>query len=454
MADVIFSHQVSLPSMINENDCDTQLPNNIFDDEFHPDIKELPPSRPVTEPTPLSYMLAKSRLCNELGNILQMLNGINKHVSYDEIIRFDARVRQIMRELPPHLKLTSLEGTEDSVTLLLARFNIDNLCQRVLCLLHRKYLPRARHNPRYAHSRRSAVEASVRALNQLDTMHRESEPGGRLQSVSWYIRSVATNDFTMAAILLILDLHYDSMAANEPQQERHEGNFIWPAEQKKEMLDLLEKCRIIWASLESSSMDALKASKVTELMLNMIKNPSNSVDSAFRQMETDGGPGYAMPLAPPAPSPRANYNSASTGGNVTASMTPSAFLPELGNNHNGLQQFSNNEQENGPYMGMDLGISPSHFDMSGAENISGGAGGGGVGGGGPGMMDAMMGGPGPGPASPFSLFNMDNGTGSMPDFTANFDWVSRIALEFGGGGKRGAEPPWPLEGLEGRRNNG
>ena len=78
--------------MIYEHDCDTQLPNNIFDDEFHPGIKELPPSRPITEATPISYMIAKAKLCNELGNILQATNRVGRSVPYDEIIRFDAKL--------------------------------------------------------------------------------------------------------------------------------------------------------------------------------------------------------------------------------------------------------------------------------------------------------------------------------------------------------------------------
>src|SRR5262245_43003252 len=105
MSDVIFSHQVSLPSMINDHDCDTQLPTNIFDDEFGPEIDVLPPSRPSSEPTPIAYMIFKAKLCAELGNILHATNRVRHPVSYDEILRFDGRLREVMGELPPHLKL-------------------------------------------------------------------------------------------------------------------------------------------------------------------------------------------------------------------------------------------------------------------------------------------------------------------------------------------------------------
>ncbi|KAF4122566.1 Fungal trans, partial [Geosmithia morbida] len=420
MSDVIFSHQVSLPNMINENDCDTQLPNNIYDAEFYPDIKELPPSRPATEATPLSYMIAKSRLCNELGNILQALNGIAKHVSYDEIIRFDARIRQIMRELPPHLKLTATEGSEEPVTLLLARFNVDNLAQRILCLLHRRYLPRARLNPRYAHSRRSAVDASMRALNHLVTMHHEARPGGKLESVKWYVRSIATNDFTMAAILLILELHHDNMWMQKQQQQQQqqqqpppppadEGSFAWNPEQRKQMIDLLEKVQDIWASLEESSMDALKASKVTQLMLGKIKKPATAYDSLHRHMDMDS------PAASAPNPPGARFGGDTSAGSAAPiSVGPSGFLPDMSkvDDDGSMGPAPPPGLDSGPFMGMDLGTSPSthQFDLTG----DGGAGWGG----GRGDVDAAM----AGSASPFSILNIDSGQGAMPDLMANLDW--------------------------------
>lgn len=276
ITDVVFSHQVSLPSMIYEHDCDTQLPNNIFDDEIHPGIKELPPSRPVTEPTPIAYMIVKSRLCNELGNILQATNQLGKHMSYDEIIRFDAKLRQVMQELPPHLKLTSLEGSHDPVALIVARFNVDILYLKIMCLLHRKYLPRARQSSRYAHSRRAAIEASLQALNHLATLHRESQPSGRLRSVTWFIKSIATKDFVLPAMLVVLDLHYDNMATQSSAPQEGEGAFIWSEEQRSKMLGSLETCREIWNDLADTSIEAFKASKVIEIMMQKVGNPGGS----------------------------------------------------------------------------------------------------------------------------------------------------------------------------------
>lgn len=302
MSDIFFSHQLSLPSMIYDHDCDTQLPTNVFDEEFGPDTKVLPPSRPRTEPTPIAYMIAKATLSIEMGNILQATTKIGTSPPYDEILRLDARLREIHAELPPHLKMAPLDGSGDPVTLIIARFNLDILYQKVLCLLHRKYLVRARHNSRYAHSRRTAIEASLDTLRHLATLHRESQPGGRLRSLKWYFNTIATKDFLLPAMLLALDLHYDcsgerglssiSSSISSPSsstaaagassfsgsggRQNSQALYFWTPEQRREMVECLSRTREIWHGLRDESMEAYKASSVLEVMLEKIKSSAAS----------------------------------------------------------------------------------------------------------------------------------------------------------------------------------
>jgi hypothetical protein len=389
MSDVIFSHQVSLPSMIYENDCDTQLPNNIFDDEFYPSIKELPPSRPSTVATPIAYMIAKSRLCFELGNILQATGQVGKHVPYDEIIRFDAKLRQIMQELPPHLKLTTLEGSHDPVTLIIARFNVDILYQKILCLLHRKYLPRARQSARYAHSRRAAIEASLTALDHLAVLYRESQSNGRLRSVSWFVKSIATKDFTLPAMLVILDLHFDNIAAQSSVPQDDEGASTWNDDQRSKMIGSLETAREIWNTLADTSMEAFKAAKVIDIMLDKIKDPA-SIKAEI----------------PGVPSPMSGLTQG-VGTDVSPAMAPGFVSP------NSLPDFNataNTFSTPNPaaFMGMDFG-------MPGSEGLDF-------------QTDGFA---GAGPASPFSSMfsNLGANTNAGMDMGANFDWVRNVSVK-------------------------
>ncbi|KAF3075315.1 fungal-specific transcription factor domain-containing protein [Trichoderma sp. SZMC 28015] len=385
MSDVVFSHQVSLPNMIYENDCDTQLPNNLFDDEFHPDTKELPPSRPSSEPTPISYMIAKVRLCSELGNILQATNMVGKTVPYDEVIRFDAKLRQIMQELPPHLRLGALEASQDPVTLIIARYNIDILFQKILCLLHRKYHAKAQHNPRYAFSRRSAIEASLQALEHLTKLHRESQGNGRLRSVSWYIKSIATKEFTLPAMLLVLDLHYDNIARQSPNPT--DDGFVYTDEQRSKMIAALETAKGIWAALAHTSMEAFKATKVIEIMLDKIKvSGGEAMDS-----NSDQVPSRTDSLS-------ASIVGSGSGSSLDQTPLSLGFVSPIGiPGFGGQDPFS----QSSAFMGMDFGLRATNGNGNEFP-----------------QFDALNGN-GAG-ASPLSMFTNLGGTGAGD--MANFDW--------------------------------
>jgi hypothetical protein len=394
MADVIFSHQVSLPNMISESDCDAGLPSNIFDEEFGPDTKVLPPSRPQNEPTPISYMIAKVKLCLELGNILQATNRVGKQVPYDEILRFDQRLRDLENELPPHLRMQPLEGCHDPLTLIIARFNIDILYRKVMCLLHRKYLPRARNNPRYAHSRRSAIEASLETLHHLEVLHKESQPNGRLRSINWYVKSIATKDFLLPAMLILLDLHFDNEARRAGQRQDSQTLMFWTPAQRAEMIKVVETTRDMWSELQSTSMEATKASNIMTVMLDKINAPQTEPASASDSSAAEKANLFAN-MDPSDMQPE--HSAAMTLGMLSGGMTPNA-----GGGFPAVQSPGGTN-----YPAMDLGLVPPVGERSGLTPDFSGSGG------------DMLGMANPG--SPLSMFDS---LGNNMDLSTNFDWVS------------------------------
>ncbi|KAK4229499.1 fungal-specific transcription factor domain-containing protein [Podospora fimiseda] len=398
MTDIIFSHQVSLSSMINENDCDTELPHNIFDEEFGPDTKVLPPARPNSEPTPTSYMIAKVRLCLELGNILQITGRVKNQVHYDEILRYDAKLRDIKAELPPHLRLQPLEGSHDPLTLIIARFNIDILYLKILCLLHRKYLPRARNNPRYAHSRRSAVEASLETLRHLATLHRESQPNGKLQSIKWYVTSVATKDFLLPAMLIALDLHFDKEAQKFGERQDSQNLYFWTREQREEMISSLELTIGIWRGLVDISIEAVKASNVLEVMLAKIKSSGDTNDSTSppEVMMRSGFFGSADASAvQPENSAAMSLGMLSSGATSNATSTFNTIQSPGGTTYGPLDLGLKGLDGEGLGLGTGIGTTPDFSNGTLA-------------------MDGIQ--------SPLSMFNNMATTGM--DFGGNFDWDS------------------------------
>jgi hypothetical protein len=412
MMDVFFSHQVSLPSMISEHDCDAELPHNIYDEEFGPDTKVLPPSRPNTEPTPISYMVAKVKLCLQLGLILQATGRVKNQVHYDEILRFDAKLRDVRAELPPHLRMQPLEGSQAPLTLVMARFHLDILYLKIICVLHRKYIPRARHNPRYAHSRRSAIEASLATLRHLATLHRESQPNGLLHSVPWFFTSVATKDFLLPAMLVVLDLHFDNVSQGPSGQQDAQSLYFWTREQRQEMIDSLELTRDIWKGLADMSIEAFKASNILEVMLAKIKRLGGA----------DGPtPPAEMPVAPRPLETRGSAADLQSGHfeAMTRGMIPGGTMSGSSSAFHGSR----------PSMSTTYGPLDLNVDTANA-GVSPGTGPGtstGIGSAmAPDFPNPMLG--FDGVQSPLTMF--DNMTSSSLDFSSNFDWVSALLNPF------------------------
>lgn len=278
--DVHISFQFGLPQMIRMDSCDTQLPRNLYDDEIHEDMKSLPASRPTFEATPMSYMIAKTKMTLIFGRILERVQSITDPPSYEEVMKFDHELREARSTHPPLLKMRPFqESARDPANLIMQRLGLELVYLRSLYVLHRRFLARGRENSRYAYSRRTCIDASMQLLDHQATLHRESQPGGRLRSVKWYISSLTTHDFLLAAMLVCLDLFHLAQAecrnggrkttTSTPGSPLSNDEFS--DERRNEMLNAVEYCISIWEGLKSQSMEAYKASVILRVMFEKLK---------------------------------------------------------------------------------------------------------------------------------------------------------------------------------------
>ncbi|KAH6960164.1 fungal-specific transcription factor domain-containing protein [Fusarium avenaceum] len=284
MADVMFSHQVSLPSMIHNHHCDTREPVNLFQEEINPMMESLPPSRSKEEITPSSYMIAKVKLCRVMSDILHATNRVDGLTSYEEVLRFDTELRQIYDDLPEHLTGLPLQSPHETAKVVANRFSINSLYRKIVCLLHKKHLSLGRRNSRYAYSRRSAIGAASETLEHLAVLIRESQPGGRFQSLIWFVKSMATKEFLTCAMIVARDLYHDYKADDENLRSNTDTSSFWTSEQTMKMKIDLEMTKDFWKSLADDSKEALRASKMLEIILAHI----NSTVVATKRTESLG----------------------------------------------------------------------------------------------------------------------------------------------------------------------
>ncbi|KAK7757144.1 hypothetical protein SLS62_000692 [Diatrype stigma] len=314
-------------------------------------------------------------------HILLPVTRVGQPVSYDEILLRDAKLREVLDEFPPHLKMQPLEGSHDPITLIIARLNLNILYNKIMCILHRKHMIQARSNPRYAHSRRSAIEASLETLNHFRKVYQECQPDGRLRTMKWYVQSTS-RDTLLPTMLVILDLHHDIAAARSSRRQDSQTMYFWTPEQRQDMIDVLVSAKDIWKSISGDSVEAYKASNIIEIMLEKIKNPDPTLPP--QPLETSSRPESLF----------GNY------GEVTPLQPEESAAMTLGM----LSGGSNFQSPGGTsYPAFDVGPSPAFTPDLPADTTN----------------TMNNGGTGNNPASPFSMFT--NLSGSMA-VDQNIDW--------------------------------
>jgi hypothetical protein len=268
--DLLFSAQAGLPPIVRPRDTNTDIPRNIYDDELFEDMKVLPPSRSESEATPTLFLINRSRFIYKLGEAVELTESLTC-ASYDEVMKLDHQVRDLLENIAPHLKIRSMdESARDPSTLIMQRFTLDLLYLKIICVLHRKFIAASRYNTRFTYSRRAVIDASMTMLQHQATLHRECQPGGRLRSVKWFISSLTTVDFLLAAMIIASDLYHTARSEREGRSPPGDI-YMWSHDRRAEMLDAIETAVGIWEGLKEHSMEAYKAHTTLQVMLTQLK---------------------------------------------------------------------------------------------------------------------------------------------------------------------------------------
>ncbi|KAF2099562.1 hypothetical protein NA57DRAFT_65585 [Rhizodiscina lignyota] len=340
--DLLFSFQNGLPPMIRPCDTNVEVPRNLYDDELYEEMPALPPSRPDSEITPCSFMIAKTRALLAFSDILDTVQTF-KCCPYEDIMKLDQRLRELHGSFPPHLQMRSLdESSRDTSSLIIQRYHLDLLVLRSQVVLHRKFLVHARLNSRFAYSRRTCIDASMTMLSHQATLQSESRPGGRLRQVKWFTSSLTTNEFLLAGMIICLDLYHTAEAERSGRRAATELYDTWSQERRASMLAAIEGSLNIWKELKDQSMEAYKAQGTLGVMISKLKE-----HQVIRQAQ-QAYPATANMGAPP-------FNGTDDA-NVAPEHSAAMTLGMLSTG--GLTPGSTNLFSGGTFGGFDTGQSP------------------------------------------------------------------------------------------------
>ena len=265
--DLLVSFHIGLPPMVQTVNSDTQIPRNLRDEDFDEETIELPPSRPETERTVMSYTLAKGRIARVFGRVAEQANLLILP-DFDEVMRLDQQLHEAFAQVPSFLRVIPMElSITDSPMHIIQRHSLALLFHKSRCVLHRKYLMKANDNGEFLYSKKSAIDAAMELLFIQSEAHEAVQPGGPLSKDVWIVSSLSMHDFLLAAMIAYLSLIQDSKSMS------HAVGDLQPANtQQADIISALERSYVIWTKTTSISVENRRACEVLGIMLKRINS--------------------------------------------------------------------------------------------------------------------------------------------------------------------------------------
>lgn len=263
--DLLLSFQAGLPPVLSEEECDTDAPRNILDEDFDEDCTELPLSRPPTEATSMLYFCYKSSFAKIFRRVIRHTLSL-KNTKYEDTMRLNQELNQMHNKLPPCLTMRPFSAfLGEKASMVLDRLNVELMYLKCVCVLHRKYVTHERSNPAYEYSRRACIDAALKILAHQTNLHAACQPGGQFFQDKWMVSSLILYDFLLAGIVVCLDL-YESFNSSP-------NEFPEDLEAQAKRYDILIHTREIWMERKETSRDARRAANILSVMLSKISRP-------------------------------------------------------------------------------------------------------------------------------------------------------------------------------------
>lgn len=229
--------------MIRATEQDVATPRNLHDWELTEDMTELPPSRPLSEVTSVSYLLIKGQILEIMGRIVDFMSSLQVW-DYESVLTLDHDLEKVIKSLPDYWKMQKDGDTEEeSPSLLNRRIQVMFLYHQGMCVLHRKFLAQGRSDKRFSRSRSRCIESAMALLAQQYYLYVETKIKQTMASKHWYRASYTSQEYVLAAMIVVLELRHRKL-------EVFDGNLETRAKEETEMLEALQNVCLIWKTVE------------------------------------------------------------------------------------------------------------------------------------------------------------------------------------------------------------
>ncbi|KAK3638723.1 hypothetical protein LTR56_006730 [Elasticomyces elasticus] len=262
--DIKMCYQLGLVSVVNLLTQDTAPSSNYTDEDLLCD--PIPPPRPLRDQTPMTWSVVYSKISHVLGDIIYCSHTPN-NPDTAEVARLDADLQRVRDELPPQLRMRSLEESFlDAPELRAGRYGLEFVHLKALCVLYQRYLSL----PGHTTERIRCVEAATALVEHQVVLLQATQDGGELSTSLPFVRAFI-HDFNLAAMLLCSHANRQKTSATEDESD-DDSTAVLPL--------ILRVCRL-WEQCGVNSIKARHALRAIQRFVEQrVVPPESRADRA------------------------------------------------------------------------------------------------------------------------------------------------------------------------------
>ncbi|KAI1370171.1 fungal-specific transcription factor domain-containing protein [Hypoxylon crocopeplum] len=257
--DFFTSVQVGLPRIIKDSQCDTHPPAHLFDHDIGFENDEIPPERPMMDPTPLLYVIQRNTIIKVAAEIYDTTEA--EPPSPDTIASLGLKLERATNAIPSWLKYRSLEKsiTDDPIRIL-HQIVLDTLIHKSVYLLHRRSFLKGSVGEESKKSNEICIKAALAVLEHQRQTSEETQPGGLMFGIRWKVATSLNHEFLQATMLLCFALstfkegHVDAIDSATLHR-------------RDDILEALAISKDLWEKNADRSLEARRAAKAITTVL-------------------------------------------------------------------------------------------------------------------------------------------------------------------------------------------
>ncbi|KAH7009932.1 hypothetical protein EDB80DRAFT_714107 [Ilyonectria destructans] len=279
--DFFTSTQVGLPRIIKDSQSDTRPPTHLFANDIGFEHDQIPPERPLTEPTALLYVIQRNAIIKVAAEIYDATEA--GPPSSATTAALSAKLEKAIDGIPTWLKYGSLEtSVADDPDTILHQMFLDILIQKAIYLLHRRSFVKDSVGEENTRSNELCIKAALAILEHQRKMSEETKPGGLVFGIRWKVATSLNHEFLQATMMLCF--------AMSRLNEGHVGTASSCAVGRRDdILEALTLAKGLWEKNADRSVEARRAAKAITAVLQQDLDKSGAAalaasDGFFDQM--------------------------------------------------------------------------------------------------------------------------------------------------------------------------